>query len=211
MEICKYCGRETTTKNSNAQHEIRCKNNPEKIEVIPSYGMKGKKGSNQFVKARESGSPVPKMSEEAIRKGIETKRKNGTLYKTEESKKKLSDAMKLAVQKYPESYRSSNRGRVKQIEYDGIKFQGQWELDFYKWCKLNEIEVIRNESWFEYEWEGIRKYNPDFYLPEYDWYVEVKGYKTERDDAKWSQFPKILKVVSSKEIKEIRENTFALR
>jgi hypothetical protein len=39
--------------------------------------------------------------------------------------------------------------------------------------------------------EGLNIDNtPDFYLIESDTYVEVKGYKTEKDEAKWNQFPK---------------------
>lgn len=208
MEICKHCGRETTTKNSNIQHEIRCKNNPNRIVMIPSYGMKGKKGSNQYTKAKKLGIPAPKYSEESSKKRLETKKRNGTLHWSEENKKRLSDAMKLAVLKYPESYKSSNRGRVKQIVYEGIKFQGRWELDFYKWCKSSDIKVIRNELWFNYEWNGSRKYNPDFYLPDYDCFVEVKGYKTDRDEAKWTQFPHELKIIGLKEIKQIRNKCF---
>lgn len=56
---------------------------------------------------------------------------------------------------------------------------------------------------FGYEFENKkRKYTPDFYLPESNEYVEVKGYKTEKDLAKWSQFPpnKKLKVLMKEEL-----------
>ena len=38
MCICKYCGKECKNKNSLIQHEIRCKENPERIEC---FGNKG--------------------------------------------------------------------------------------------------------------------------------------------------------------------------
>lgn len=207
MLLCKFCGKECKNANSHKNHERLCKENPHRVY---KNGMVGKKGGNQFTKAKELGLPPPKLSTESIAKGLQTKKQNNTLCHTEESKKRISDAMKLAVLKHPESYTQSNRGRVKLIEYDGVKFHGNWELLFYKWCKSNSIKIIRNDLWFDYIWNGKRKYNPDFYLLDYDCYIEVKGYKTDRDDAKWSSFPKTLKVISKKEIEKIKRNEFTL-
>lgn len=142
----------------------------------------------------------------------ETKRKISEAGKnqvwSEERKLRHSIAMKNAVAKNPNSYTSSNRGRTKQIVYNNVKFQGQWELEFYKYCECKNIKIERSNEWFEYEWDGIRKYFPDFYLPDRDIYVEVKGYETDRDHAKWSQFPKALKVVKKEEIYAIRKGTW---
>lgn len=57
MLNCKHCGKECINKNSLAQHERLCKQNPNRDK--PSNGMLGKKGSNQFIKAQELGLPVP--------------------------------------------------------------------------------------------------------------------------------------------------------
>ena len=112
--------------------------------------------------------------------------------------------MKRAVIENPESYTASNRGRTKQFEKHGIKFQGQWELIYYEWCLAHSIKIQRCDKRFTYEWNGIRSYNPDFYLPESDTYVEIKGYETDRDKAKWRDFPHKLIIVKSKEINEMR-------
>ena len=32
-------------------------------------------------------------------------------------------------------------------------------------------------------------YKPDFYVKDWDSYIEVKGYETDLDKCKWSQFP----------------------
>ena len=119
--------------------------------------------------------------------------------------------MKKAVEKNPEAYTSSNRGRTKQIIYNNIKFHGSWELKFYQWCESNNVNCIRNSTGFKYNWFGERTYFPDFYLPDYDTYVEVKGYKTERDDAKWSQFPNKLLTVVKKDMINIIKNSYELR
>ena len=163
---------------------------------------------NQWTKAKETG--IPYVIKDATRSKLSNAAKNGNIKKWSdpEFRKKHSEAMKRAVEKYPESYTSSNRGRTKQIIFDGIKFQGKWELEFYQYCKANDITIERSNEWFEYEWNGSRKYFPDFYLPDLDMYIEVKGYETDRDRAKWRDFPKKLKVIQKQDIMNIREGCF---
>jgi len=152
--------------------------------------------TNQYTKAKELGIEYT-IKEETRRKIGEANKKRVW---TEESRKKRSEAMKKAVTNNPDSYTSSNRGRTKQIIFDGIKFQGRWELQYYLYCKHNKIEIQRCNEWFEYEWDGTRKYFPDFFLPKENTYVEIKGYQTDRDLAKWSQFKKPLKIIKKPEI-----------
>ena len=116
--------------------------------------------------------------------------------------------MKKAVQNNPESYSSSNRGRTKQIIIDGIKLQGQWEVDFYTWAKKQGLDPKRPNKAFKYVWNGERWYHPDFYIDSIDTYIEVKGYETERDRAKWSQFPEKLCIIREQQIKQIRKGCF---
>lgn len=161
---------------------------------------------NQFTKAKQLGVAY-EISDETRKKISESSKKQ---IWTEEKRKRHSESMKKAVADHPESYTSSNRGRTKQMLVDGIKFQGKWELDFYNYCKCNNITIQRSNEWFEYEWNGTRKYFPDFYLPNYDLYIEVKGYVTDRDLAKWRDFPKSLKVIKTEDINLIRKNQYDL-
>lgn len=118
--------------------------------------------------------------------------------------------MQEAVRKYPDSYNGSNvNGRSKKIEYKGIILDSSWEVEFAKWCDAHEIEWERPIKGFEYEWNGNRIYYPDFYLPEFDIYIEVKGFERSRDRAKWSSVPN-LKVIKINEINEIRNGTFKI-
>lgn len=202
MIKCNFCEKECKSNNSKAQHELYCKSNPNGKIKKSSMGMLGKQGSNQFIKG--TARPMSKEGRDAIRK------MNKERIWTIESRKKHSDSMKRAVENNPEAYSSSNRGRVKQIIYKGIKFQGNWELAFYQWCETNNILCTRNTKGFKYEWNGNRTYFPDFHLIEKDVYIEVKGYKTERDSAKWEQFPKQLIVVQKQDIMSIKKNTYIL-
>ena len=161
---------------------------------------------NQWTKAKETG--IPYIIKDSTREKFANHTKNRVW--DEQARKRHSDSMKRAVAKNPESYSSGNRGRVKRIEYDGIILQGKWELYFYQWCKRNNIAVQKCNEWFEYNWNGVRKYFPDFYLPDHDMYVEVKGYKTERDEAKWSQFKKSLLVVDKRDIPLLLNDTYTM-
>jgi hypothetical protein len=116
--------------------------------------------------------------------------------------------MKKAVEENPESYTSSNRGRTKQVEVDGVILQGSWEVKFYLWCKENNIVAEKVTHSFPYIWNGNRQYFPDFYIPSLDLYIEVKGYETDRDRAKWLQFPKKLRIIKEQEIKQIDKGCF---
>jgi hypothetical protein len=200
MLKCKFCNRDEKSDKSKIQHELYCKKNSECRVKKPSMGMFGKKGSNQFIKG--TAKPMSEEGREIIRE------LNRNRPWTIETRAKHSASMKKAVENNPEAYSSSNRGRVKQIEYNGIKFQGNWELDFYKWCVSNNIPCERNTKGFKYEWNGTRTYFPDFYLPEKDEYVEVKGYQTDRDNAKWNSFPNNLRLILKKDIINIRKNNF---
>lgn len=163
---------------------------------------------NQWTKAKETGIPYTISDETKRKMSASSTRSNKERWSLEENRKKQSESMKKAVEKHPESYTSSNRGRTKQIIVDGIKFQGKWELEFYQYCKSNNIEIERSNEWFEYEWNGIRKYFPDFYLKEKNLYIEVKGYETDRDKAKWSAFPKMLRIIRKEDIMAIRKGCF---
>ena len=180
---CNFCSKEYISKIGLSNHQTRCPENPDRrIQALTEDGRR-------------------RLSEK-IRKS------NLARNNDPEFKERHRKAMQEAVRKYPESYTSSNRGRTKQIIHDGIKFQGKWELEFYNWCVTNHIVVVRSNEWFEYEWNGERKYFPDFYLPEKDLYVEIKGYETDRDKAKWASFPKQLKIIRKTDIDAIRSGCF---
>lgn len=164
--------------------------------------MLGKKGANQYT----YGAVMSKKTKSKISKA--TTLQNVERWSNPDNKIKHSTAMKKAVENNPESYSSSNRGRTKQIIVDGIKLQGQWEVDFYQWAKNQGLHPKRPTESFPYEWNGTRSYFPDFYIESLDMYIEVKGYETDRDRAKWLTFPKKLRIIKEAEIKQIKQGCF---
>ena len=206
---CKFCVFVGKNNNSIAQHEIFCKSNPNKRQKIPSYGMKGKKGkgSNQYIK----GTAKELTIEQRNRWSESTRKYFIEYWKNPDNIEKAKLRMRKAVKLHPESYTASNRGRTKQIIYEGIKFQGTWELLFYKWCQEHTVKCERySGSGFPYVWNGERTYFSDFFLSEYDMYVEIKGYQTDRDTAKWQQFPKQLVILKKADILNIKNRVFKL-
>lgn len=88
-----------------------------------------------------------------------------------------------------------------------VYLRSSYEIEYAKWLDTNNIIWKQNLIKFPYEWEGkIRYYYPDFYLENENCYIEIKGYETEKDKAKWRDFPFTLKVLKLKELKELGIN-----
>lgn len=219
--ICEYCGKYCKNLNSKKQHEIRCKLNPNKMDTSyvsnfwKQYNKDLKSGkitkiyTNQYTKAEKLGLDKPKMSEET-KKIIS--RKSKQIKWSEDKKKRHSNTMKNVVRENPDSYSSSNvNGRVKKVNYKGIILDSSWELLVAKFFDENDIIWERPKIGIEYNWENdIHVYYPDFYLPKFDLYIEVKGYKRERDQYKWNSINNLL-IIGKDEIKLIQNNNFDIR
>lgn len=103
----------------------------------------------------------------------------------------------------------SKSGRCKMYPYANLNseefsLQGRWELILAQ--SLNSINMlwVKNKKYFVYTFEQReRKYYPDFYLPSLDLYIEVKGYETDKDRAKWKAFPHQLIICRKKDVKDI--------
>lgn len=95
--------------------------------------------------------------------------------------KKHADASRKLMSEKRIKYMEENPGLgIEWYTVNGIKVQGKWEKLFAE--RLNELNV----SWtrISLEYLKTRKYTPDFYLHDYDMYVEIKGWLRERDKYK---------------------------
>lgn len=211
---CKYCNKLCKNDNSLRNHERLCKLNSNRQEIVSNFikwndsvsrGLG--KVSNQYIKAKENGKVIT-ISEETKNK-ISKATKGRHL--TKEHKDNLKIAMRKAVLNNPDSYTASNvSGRTPIIFYNGFKLKGSWELETAKWLDARNIKWTNVLNGFDYEWDGsIHIYYPDFYLTEYDRYIEVKGYERDRDRAKW-EVVKDLIIIKKDEISKIKNNSFSL-
>lgn len=168
--VCMYCGKLCKNKNSKVQHEIRCKLNENHIICKPTYGYKGKvgwsKGLTKYTDDRLSNVSA------GVNKYYETH--NGTFkgkHHTVETKKRMSEnAMVNNFQ--------SHWGSRKSYEYKGITFISYYEVQVAEDLDKNEILWEKPKyGIFNYtdSFGKIHTYTPDFYLPDYDVYLDPKN------------------------------------
>jgi hypothetical protein len=119
--------------------------------------------------------------------------------------KKMSETVSKTVnEKIKNGTWHNSFSKSRTHEYNGEKFYGSWELKYAIYLDSNDIKWKKNTEIFSYFFDGsIHQYTPDFYLIHDDTYIEIKGYETKKDRAKWSQFPKKLIVLKGKELVEL--------
>lgn len=206
--LCVFCNKLCKNNNSKRQHEIRCKKNPNALKVISSfisYNEKLKSGelekshSNHFIKAKKLGLDKPIITN-STRKKLSEAGKNNVW--DDERRKYHSEVMAKVALENPDVYGNKQKRTIKK--YKGINFDSSWELYVAIYFDFNKINWIRPKQPFPYFWkDNWHLYFPDFYLPDQDLYIEVKGYETDRDVAKWSAVKNLL-VFKQKEIEIIR-------
>lgn len=174
---CSFCNKEYKRISDQHQHERWCKQNPNhQIKKSPAqsekwleamHNRKGK-GTNQFTKAKELGLPVP----EGTMKGKPSIMLGK--HHTEESKKKLSESMRKMIQDGNRSYSFLHR---KSYLFEGNRLDSSYELTVAKELKDHNINFEIHPNGLIYtDGEGkTRTYFPDFYLIDYDVYLDPKN------------------------------------
>lgn len=211
---CKYCGKVCKNLNSLRQHEIRCIENPERLiqnRKGKNNPMYGKKGKNQYSKAKEENReyiPTEKMITFQKKRSMLG---NKARWSKPGASERMSKKIKEAIKKNPDAYSASNiSGRVKSYNVkdsfgNETKVKGTWELTVAKYLNEQNIKWVNKLQPIPYFWNGRdHLYFPDFYLPDFDFYIEVKGYERERDRAKWKAVKNLI-VFKYKEINMINE------
>lgn len=192
MLICKFCKKECKNENSLRNHERLCKENPNKQHS--SLSLYHQSGNSKGRIAWNKGLP-------AWNKGLP-----GTFLgksHSAETKEKMSDSKK-------ELYASGWEpicGRCKKYKHISpiageILVDGTWELKVAQHLDSLGVTWNRNKLRFNYiRPDGkAATYQPDFYVDDWNSFLEVKGYETELDRCKWSQFVEPLIVWRKKEI-----------
>lgn len=163
-------------------------------DCIKKYGMH----SLTLCKAMRRGDLKTRTATEGMRLRVKTCGPTCPKH-TEESKKKIQEIVAEKVKNGTWHYSFS---KVCTHEFDSkfvgkVKLMGRWELEYAKYLDNNNIEWRRPKEKFYYEFSGLKAgkgyYTPDFYLVKDNIYVEIKGYETDKDKAKWFWFPKDLK------------------
>lgn len=116
--------------------------------------------------------------------------------KTEETEKIRRDKIRTKINERYANGWEVKCGKAKKYTYVSevageIKVDGRWELATAKYLDEIKVKWIRNKQRFKYFNTITNKsatYCPDFYVEDWNMYIEVKGYTTDLDKCKWEQF-----------------------
>ena len=183
--ICKECQREFNSRQATTSHIYRTHTNPG-----VSFG------------GHQIGNPAWNKGLTGVQVSP-TKGKPGTFtgrHHTEETKRKISQQLSI----------NNKGGRCKWYEVSGQKVQGTWERNValqldaigVAWSKL----TLKKDTLEYVMGSKVRRYTPDFYLPTFDIYLEVKGHWWGRDKEKMdiirNTYPEKKIIILEKELYE---------
>lgn len=201
---CKYCGKLCKNKLSLSQHEVRCKKNSNhKICKGNSYALKEYVKKNGVWNKGLNKEIDPRVAK--VGKTHHARHLLG-LYDYSHNKHSEETKEKIRKQKLELCAKQGTNlcGKGLRGYYKGIYCQSSWELAYVIYQLDHNIVFERNKKGFKYILDGIeRTYYPDFYLPESDTYVEIKGYYDRKTKEKEKQFTGNLVVYKKEEMNDI--------
>ena len=205
--FCKFCGKECKNKNSLVQHEIRCKENPDRENVInQNFNNKGRKAWNKGL-TKETDERVAKYAISHHNNHVLGLHKDTSGDNNPSSRIEIRQKIsKTCLNKSKNGQWHKSLAKDLHYKYNGVDLDGKWELYYAMYLDEQGISWQRCIDRFPYEFEGKNHYyTPDFYLNDFKTFIEIKGYETEKDRAKWRQFPadKTLVVLKEKELKAL--------
>jgi hypothetical protein len=179
--ICQFCGRETESKKGNGYHQRYCNDNPnpkkhkEKSDKwTESMNKRKGKGTNQYTKAKELGLEKPVYDRSNIQL-------SGCIIASSEQKSIWAKEAKTGG--YKENAGRSKKFRVNDSFGKEVVLQSSYELRCSEILNNLKINWIRPKH---LKWcDGLKKYFADFYLPDYNIYLDPKNnYKAKLDKEK---------------------------
>lgn len=203
--LCSYgCGKEgiyhlkngkfCCSKSCSGCSEMKKKNSEARKKQIAEQKLNGTFKCN-FSKFGHTAwnKGLTKETDERVKKSSETYKNNYKAGKfkilrhshTIETKDKLSEIRSKYLEKCPNGFPDVGWYKIQNVNGEEFTVRGTWERDFGNYLTLHKILWIRNVYLKYIKSDGsIHRYNPDFYLPELDLYIEVKGYFSEKDKLK---------------------------
>ena len=183
--FCRFCGKKCKNLNSLKQHEIRCKNNPDKIKSgspkgvcnVPLDKRGWSKGLTKYTDIR-----IEKLSNSLLCANYTSSGRAGTDEAENLRKIKISESMKNNPNAGGLRHGS---GRGKKGWYKGYFCDSTYELVYVIYNIDHNIEFERctNLSYTYLYNNELHKYYPDFILPDGS-LIEIKGYNSPQVEAK---------------------------
>lgn len=182
-------------------------------EVNKKYWSKKENRKEQSKKMKkiieEDENDIFKTVWEKVRRGYKTGRLKAWqegLSKEEDERiaKQAESVSETITEKVKNNEWHSNRKKSDYYQYKDIKFHSSWEVKYAKYLDKNNIEWKRPDTSFKYKYKNdLKKYIPDFYLINEEKYIEIKGFETEKDRAKWEDFPEELEVLKESDLNKL--------
>ncbi len=197
MFVCE-CGKKFEKNNSLNAHFSHC-----------LIHRKGKPPIDRFGEKRAWNKGLTKETDERVKKlSIINSREhhpNWGKHLSRDHKEKLSRSLKG---KTGGMRSGSNKWKGQYIFYNDQKIwlDSSWEKKFVDHLISLNIKWVKNTNkWgFKYKFnDRFFTYYPDFFLPDLNIWIEIKGMEKEKDKFKWEQFP--AKLIILKSIKEIED------
>lgn len=184
---CRHCKKFFESTSKLGGHIIWCKENPNNNSKNLKERFRRRKETFKTIDKTKFTGKASTIELELIRR------------------QKISNSMKL----------NPNAGGLREGSGRGVKqwynskiagkvyLRSTYEFEYVKWLDKNNIKWVGNKKFFEYDWLGEKhKYYPDFYLIDEDCYIEIKGFKTTKDEAKWKSLDN-LKILFLKDLIEL--------
>ena len=139
--------------------------------------VKGRKG---WKMTKEQRDLVSKRTKEAMQRPEVKEKLKYICYNfksnTPEVKAKVSKASRQNWKDDNYAAKCANNRFGKKTKYNNIVFRSKIEAAYAKYMDEHTIKYEYEKHLFEYELNGVlHNYRPDFYLPEYDTFLEVKS------------------------------------
>lgn len=127
-------------------------------------------------------------------------------------KEELAEAARERIIARYETGWMPKAGRCRKYHHDSpiagnVVLDGTWELQVAEWLDEQKLNWRRNTKRFPYTHLNGRlsHYTPDFWVEDWNTYLEVKGYETDLDRCKWSQFNEPLLVWKKTDIEALKD------
>lgn len=166
MEYKCECGKQFEKANSLNAHYSHCAIKRKDSHITTNRGGGGwNKGMT-----KDTNEGIAKMASTLSKK---MKGREGVKH-SDEFKKKMSIKRIKFLETHPDC--NIKWFLVNNGERD-IKVQGEWEKNVAEWLNKNGIKWDRKRICYD----GIHHYTPDFWIPDLGFYIEVKGWLSNRD------------------------------
>lgn len=174
MLICNFCTKECKSIKSHVNHERTCPVNPNRNY---KNGMTGKPAWNKGL-TKQTSDIISKYAEKL--KGSQLGFRKGSKHSIE-TKERISEIMSEKMQT---RYIASKR-----FYYNGYLLESSWELELAKDLDRNGIKWVRPKPLiYRDDSNQKRRYYPDFYLVDYNVYIDPKNDYVRTKDKKKIQW-----------------------